>query len=339
MDVSFLRRFLFLFVFASSISAFAWPWTRGRDSQAAPQGYLYQPEFQRMTDAYLRLLDGFPTDKLNNLPSDQKAACVDRYNGILNDGLIDIRIALGYFDWSTGSAIGNYGLSPSMDLGAYAAIKDMLTNRCRGNLRICGFKQDGKNPYVFTRDVMVLGQKVQARVEMHFSSATEYYSSNIGKYSADQKERTQFMDNFFASALQNADATFYFGHSRNGGGPDFSPPRLTSKNKVDYSGYYEVVRPGFKKMISALSDGSKQTKIFGLMSCDSRDHFLSKLRATAPHTGVITSTAVLNVDEVYTAMLGAIDALLRGQCQKSFYKELRMTDRNQQFITMDGMFE
>ncbi|MDG0817135.1 hypothetical protein [Bdellovibrio svalbardensis] len=335
MNVSFFKHILWTLILASSVNAWAWPWSRAPKTET----YLYQPEFQRMGQSYLDLLDGFPTDKLSSLPADQKAACVDRYSGILKDGVIDIRLALGYFDWTTGTPVGNYGLSPSMDLGAYAALKDVLTNSCTGSLRICGFKQDPKNPYIFTREVVVFGQKYRARVEMHFSSATEYYSSNVGKYANDQRERTQFMDNFFASALQNADATFYFGHSRNGGGPDFSPPRLTSKNKVDYDGYYEVVRPGFKKMLSALSNGSSQTKIFGLMSCDSRDHFLGKLRGAAPKTGVITSTAVLNVDEVYTAMIGAIDALLRGQCQKSFYKELRMTERNQKYITMDGMFE
>lgn len=336
MDVSIFRRILYTLILTSSLSATAWPWTR---SEVQNQTYLYQNEFQRMGKNYLTLLDNLPTDRLSNLPPDQRAACQNRYNGILKDGVIDIRIALGYFDWTTGATVGNYGISPSMDLGAYTAIKDLLTDSCFGNIKFCGFRQDPRNPYVFTRTVTIFGQQYPARVEMHFASATEYYSSNIGKYSREQQERTQFMDDFFASALQNADATFYFGHSRNGGGPDFAPPRLTRANKVDYDGYYEVYRPGFKKVLSALSDSSKQTKIFGLMSCDSRDHFLKKLRAAAPHTGVITSTAVLNVDEVYTAMLGASDALLRGQCQKSFYKEMRMTERNQKYITMDGMFE
>lgn len=332
MNILIFRRFMFTLILATSLHSLAWQ-TYDSDN------YLYQTEFDQMGQDYLQLLESLPTDQLNSLPANQKAACIQRYSEILKDGVIDIRIALGYFDWTTGSSIGNYGLSPSIDMTAYVVLRDVLTDHCYGNLRLCGFRQDPRNPYVFTREINPFGKRYQARIEMYFSSITEDYLSNIGQYADRQKNRTQFMDNFFAAALQNADAVFYFGHSRNGGGPDFAPPRLTSENKVDYAGYYEVYRPGFKKMLKALSSSTKQTQILGLMSCDSRDHFISKLRATAPHTGFITSTAVLDVDGVYTAMLGGLDALLRGQCQKSFYRELRMTEDNQKNITMDGMFE
>lgn len=322
----------------TSTSSAGW-FGRGRDNQEAPANYLYEQEFRNMGKGYTALLEDLPNDNIAKLPSDQQQMCRQRYDGILNDGVIDIRVALGYFDWTTGSTVYNYGYSPSMDLGGYAALKDLITSRCSGNLRICGFKQQSpNNPYVFTRNVTLFGKQYPVRLEVQFSSATEYFESNTGKYANQQQQRTAFMDKYFADALQNADATFYFGHSRNGGGPDFAPPRLTKARKVNYDGYYEVVRPGLQKMMAALNS-QKQTKIFGLMSCDSRDHFWRKLRTAAPHTGVITSTAVLNVNEVYTAMIGAVDAILRGQCQKTFYRELRMTERNQQFITMDGMFE
>ena len=330
MDVSsFSRGFLFFLALIFSNIAFAYQ----NDS------YLYQNEYLRFAQSYLSLLQDLPTDRLSSLPADKQATCTQRYNGILKDGVIDIRVALGYFDWTTGSAVGSYGLSPSIDLGAYASLRDTLTDRCHGNLRFCGFKSDSRNPYVFTRTVSLFGKTYPVRLEMHFSSATEFFAANTGQYSSQQQQRTQFMDSFFANALQNSDATFYFGHSRNGGGPDFAPPRLMKNNKVDYKGYYEVVRPGFKKVMAALSNPDKQTPIFGLMSCDSRDHFAGPLRKLAPHTGIITSTAVLNLDQVYTAMIGAIDAILRGQCQQGFYKELRMTPGNQEHITMDGMFE
>ncbi len=51
-------------------------------------------------------------------------------------------------------------------------------------------------------------------------------------------------------------------------------------------------------MLNAL-DSDRQAAVIGLMSCDSRDHFLRKVRAVAPHTGVITSMAVLSANEVY----------------------------------------
>ncbi|WP_413612976.1 hypothetical protein [Bdellovibrio sp. HCB-110] len=310
----------------------------------AGRGYLYEANFNHMGDSYLDRLESMPTDQLSSLANDKRNICIHRYRGILDDGVLDIRIALGYFDWTTGNNVyaghTNYGLSPSMDLGAYSALKRLLLTPCYGKARFCGFRQDPKNSYRFLREVQIHGNKYNARVEIHFSSATEYLNANLVDYRTEQKQRTQFMENYFARALQEADAVFYFGHSRNGGGPDFAPPIfIPGRNKVNYDGYYEVQRPGLKKMISALNNGSKKTAVIGLMSCASRDHFLSRVRAAAPKTGVITSMDVLNVDEVYTAMIGGADALLRGQCQRSFYQQLRMTHNNQKFITMDGMFE
>jgi hypothetical protein len=302
-------------------------------------GYLYEREFYYLGLDYLSLLEELPTDDLTKLPQTQRTACEKRYTDILSDGVIHIQIAVGYFDWTTGKEVGSYGLSPSMDPGAFSALDSIITDHCSGNLRLCGFKRDPSNSHLFRRDLNIFGKHYRAEIEMYYSSESEYYFDNIGYLKSQQKARTATMDSFFADGLQNSDAIFYFGHSRNGGGPDFAPPRLNRFNKVDYDGYYEIYRPGFKKLLQALSDPLKQTKILGLMSCDSRDHFLKPIRKAAVKTGVITSTAVLEINNVYTAMIGAIDALLRGQCQKSFYKELRMTPGNQLYITMDGMFE
>lgn len=306
-------------------------------------GYLYESTFLNMGRNYLQLLGGKSTDSLANLAPDKKIKCLQRYSPILTDGVIDIRIALGYFDWTTGTDVyvegRPFGVSPSLDIGAYYSLKDLLLTPCYGKARFCGFRQDGNSAYRFYRDVQIHGQTYRAQVEVHFSSATEYLDQNQKSYRSEQQRRSGFAETFFVKGLQNADAVFYFGHSRNGGGPDFSPPVFVSgRNKVNYDGYYKPKQPGFKKMASALKS-EKKTPILGLMSCASRDHFLSRLRKLAPGTGVITSLDVLNVDEVYTAMIGGVDAILRGQCQQSFYQSLRMTKNNQKYITMDGMFE
>ncbi|WP_413559645.1 hypothetical protein [Bdellovibrio sp. HCB209] len=310
---------------------------------AEARGYLYQGSFDSYGESYAVNLANLPNDKLANLPSDQRAMCEQRYGRILNDGLIDIRVAMGYLDWTTGSVVRsgsrNYGYSPSIDIGAYYALRELITGKCRGNLQLCRFKQETSgNPYVFVKNVTVHGRQVRARIEMQFASASEFLENNIN--SATQEQRTAFMQTFYDRALQDADAAFYFGHSRNGGGPDFAPPKLIpGTNKVNYAGYYKKYRPGFNKMLQSLSNPSRQADVIGMMSCNSRDNFMNKLRSVAPKSGVITSTAVLTVEEVYTAMIGGMDGLLRGQCQKSYYKSLRMTERNAQNITMDGMFE
>jgi hypothetical protein len=218
-------------------------------------------------------------------------------------------------------------------------MKSLLTSGCYRNLQFCSFQRDPNNPYVFHKSVRIRGQNISVRVEIEFSSATESLSSNLGRYGYEQSQRTASTESFFLRGLQSADAVFYFGHARNGGGPDFAPPIFVpGKNKVDYNGYYLVNRPGLKKMLGALSS-QKKAPVIGILACNSREHFLRRLLAAAPDSGIITTLDVTTVDEPFTAILGASDALMRGKCQKSFYQSLRMTARNTQFITMDGMFE
>lgn len=312
-------------------------------SAVGAEAAIYENEFLNLGKSYIKQVGGLPTDDLNSLPSDQRGKCEQRYSPVWNDGVIDIRIVMGYFDWTNGEPIKmngrDYGYSPSIDPGAFNAVREIMTSRCPGRAEFCEFKQEKGNPYRFTKNVVIHGRQYLARVDMVFSSVTEYLNYNNGKYANEQRARSQSAKNFFNGALQSADAVFYFGHSRNGGGPDFDPPIFVSgTNKVNYNGYYKVHQPGLKNLLSALSGGRKPA-ILGLMSCSSRNHFLGPIASVAPGTGVISSMDVLEVQGVYTALIGGVDAVLRGQCQKTFYKSLRMTSFNQQYITMDRMFE
>ncbi|WP_413289437.1 hypothetical protein [Bdellovibrio sp. HCB337] len=311
-------------------------------ASASAQAYIYESAFYNLGKDYLRQVGRLGTDNLRSLPSGEREKCQSRYERILNDGVIDIRIIIGYFDWTTGSQIyssgRNYGYSPSIDPGAYRALREIITSRCPGEAEFCEFSADG--PYKYSKSVINQGRRYLARVEIVFASVSEYYSANTGRYSSEQQQRSQAALAAFNSALKNADAVFYFGHSRNGGGPDFNPPIFKpGTNKVDYSGYYKPQRPGYRKLISVLSSSDRKPSILGLMSCDSRDHFLSGLKKVAPRMGVISSKDVLKVDGVYTALIGASDAILRGQCQRGFLESIRRTSFNRQYITMDRMFE
>lgn len=303
----------------------------------ANAGYLNERSFDINAESYMKLLDQVPTENWDNIPADKKAYCSRRYDGILKDKVLDIRISLGYFDWTAFTSPIGAGPSPSIDLGAYAALRKLLLSNCRGNARFCGFRPDYQGNSRFTRDIQIAGKTYTARVELHHSSVSESFRHNTGAARYQQQQRTQFMENFYAQSLQKADAAFYFGHSRNGGGPDFAPPVLV-RGRVDYDGHYIPKKPGAKHMIGALSGTNTPAPIIGLMSCDSRDHFLRKIQAVAPNSGIITTTAVLGTGEAYTALIGATDALLRGQC-RNFYQSLRLTKSNAKYVTMDGMFE
>lgn len=304
--------------------------------------YLFEAIFDQLGRNYLINLGRVNTDVFEELSAEQQTSCRKRYDGLVSDRSLDIKIALGYFDWTSGRIVkykgGNYGFSPSIDLGAYKALTKLMLSPCRNKAQFCGFRKDSEDDYHFAKTVQIHGIPITAKIELHFSSATEFLNHNLGGYHKEQNIKTNFMNNFFENALRNADATFYFGHSRNGGGPDFSPPVFVrGKNKVNYNGYYEIKQPGFKKLLAAIN-GESRTKILGLMSCASKLHFFNKIKSVAPEMGVISSKEVITIDEVYTAMVGALDSLLRGQCQSSFYKALRLSPNNAKYITMDNMF-
>lgn len=309
---------------------------------SSAQAYIYESTFLSLGKDYLSLVGRVPTDKVKRLFFREDEKCKKRYSQIWSDGVIDMRIVIGYFDWTTGTQVyyngQNFGLSPSIDLGAYSALREIITSPCPGRAEFCGFSQT--SPYRFTKMVSSQGRRFQARVEIVFASVSEYLSANTGRYSVEQQKRSQDAEASFHSALRNADAVFYFGHSRDGGGPDFSPPVFRrGTNKINYGGYYQVQKPGEKKMLAALASSGQRASILGLMSCDSRDHFLSKLKKVAPGMGLISSKDVLKVDGVYTALIGAADAILRGQCQKGFLDSIHRTDFNKRYIAMDRMFE
>lgn len=323
-------------LFATLSCSLVWAQNRG--------SYLYENGFTSLGMDYADLLADKKNDRLEELSEDKRSVCIKRYQELLKDQILDIRIPLGYFDWTTGAEVisegSNYGFSPSLDLGIFYALQNLLLTPCSGRLRFCGFKRDRQNSLLLVKNINIHGQNTQVLISMHHASITELLAINLYDKRKQQMENTSFMDDFFTDSLKNADAVFYLGHSRNGGGPDFAPPVFVpGKNKVDYKGYYQVRKPGLNKMLRALNGSTPKTPVIGLMSCASREHFLQMLRKIAPNSGVISSRDVLTVDHVFTATIGAIDALLRGQCQKSFYQSIRMTEENQAYITMDGMFE
>jgi len=341
-----LAKSLFLIFYAVSTltmasSAFAQATTVG----SAPAGPLYSFYMTQAAESYIDSLKSMPTDEITSLDPEQQAICEKRYAGILKDGIIDIKIAMGYFDWSLPDPapilLGdkNYGWSPSIDLGIFASFRDFLVTPCEGTLQFCGFHQESKSSPYFTKYVTIRGQRYLARIEMRNASISEYLINNTQTNLAAQQAQSAAMDKFFADSFANSDVLIYFGHSRNGGGPDFNYPRILPNGHLDYANYYKRVRPGFTKMAVDLKASKTPPAIFALMSCDSRDHFFDSIRTLAPSMGVISSTAILNIKETFTATAGTIDAVLRGQCQRSFYQEIRMDSSNQKFITMDGVFK
>lgn len=277
--------------------------------------YGYGYWMPRMVADYLKVVD-------NNSPKVGPDKCERVYSNAINKGVLDIRYALGYFDDSTGEERVwegiNYGLSPSLDIETFNAVRQVLTSRCWDrSLRSCGFSESGdpkQGKVVLTKNIDLHGKKTLVRLTLTQGSATESFVQNKGPQAARQSFITaQAEDNFF-NGLKVADIVLYNGHSRNGGGPDFNPPILMSNLHVNYKGYYEVKRPGIIRTMKSLQENPNKGIIVGFFSCYSKKHFYNTFTQANPSQRVILSADTIDYFDSLKASMGYLEGFLRGSC-------------------------
>ncbi len=120
----------------------------------------------------------------------------------------------------------------------------------------------------------------------------------------------------FLTAIREADAVFYNGHSRTGGGPDFAPPRLLHEGStahVDYTAYAAQER-GLDDLLEALRARSG-ARVLGLYSCASTQHFARRIREARPKIALVTSPHLLYFADALEQLLATIESLSKMKCQ------------------------
>lgn len=288
-------------------------------------GYAYWgPKF---VNDYLKELDA-------TSPKEGQRSCESMYSRALNKGVLDIRYALGYFDDSTGhDAIWNginFGMSPSLDVDIFYALRGVLTSRCRGDLRFCGFKESSdpnSGVVVLQKKMKFQGRKILVRLTLSQASASPSFVKNKGSLKDRQAELTARSEENYFGGLRSADIVLYNGHSRNGGGPDFAPPILNSENKVNYKGYYEIKRPGINKVMSALKDNPDKGIIVGLFSCYSHKHFYNTFTKANPNQRLILSADTIDYVDSLKASVGYAEGFLRGMCGEELSSTAKRYDK------------
>lgn len=277
---------------------------------------------------YLKEVDG-------NSPKEGPRQCENVYANALNRGVLDIRYALGYFDDSRGedSIVNgvNYGLSPSLDIEIFDAVRDELTKNCWSfSKRLCGFKESGDpstGKVVLTKQEKIHGRKITVRITLTHASASWSFAKNKGELTSRQNMLTQQSEENFFGGLKTADVVIYNGHSRNGGGPDFAPPILNSHNKVNYKGYYEKKRPGIIKTIASLKQNPNKGFILGLFSCYSRKHFYQTFMSANPQQGLILSADTIDYFDALKGSVGYLEGILRGSCGQELSESAKQNDK------------
>jgi hypothetical protein len=190
--------------------------------------------------------------------------CQEKMKRLYKDGTANVDIFLGY-----GDAGGNPPYNWNSVERAYL-IQKLYVACGAGRPEPCGFKADPKNADRLSK-TLPDGKKVVVNVH----NSAHGIRDDLNRNHPDQQKITNRMNEKFKKALRENEAVFYIGHSRDGGGPDFGPPRLLANGHTDYA-WYRKNRPGLKMIQESMS--KSHPELYGSFSCDSLNHFSNPIR-------------------------------------------------------------
>lgn len=298
---------------------------------------------------YDKYLTGMLQRYMKKVPAEKMGAanCQTLYDKWMQDGILDLHYALGYFDDSTtgheviseGPPRVNYGLSPSWDPLVFAVIKNHLQQACRPQsaLLTCGFtaSQNHFGEIVLQKDFVLFSRTLKMQITLTKASATEFFQKNKNEKAEDQKRATEVSERNFFDGLRTADIIFYNGHSRVGGGPDFSPPVLNRNNKPDYRGYYQIQRPGLSRLLKEINDRPDSDFILGLFSCSSHRHFFKDLSTVKKDLKLVLSRDTISYFDSLYASMGLIEGMMHGACGADLKKSFQTDSVRQGFTFLN----
>lgn len=254
-------------------------------------------------------------------PQAQFKCFSDYQKRLKNSSRMRIAVALGYSD----------GIDERSDIVTdhfmRQQITNLLTSPCKYEKQgFCEFRlaEDGpRSPSVYSRELKGPNDE-SLLVEVHVinSSYDILNSDNKTIYKIQQQAQSDAAKAFYGWALKNADAVFYEGHSRDGGGPDFAPPRAARNGKVDYP-WYRKNRPGFTYLLNNLPAPQEAPLFLGLYSCASDSHFRKKLSPLLQQSHLVLSTKVVPSDSTKESLLSSLEAVLNFECPTQIEARIR----------------
>ncbi|MGH7821022.1 MAG: hypothetical protein ACREQ9_14760 [Candidatus Binatia bacterium] len=270
-------------------------------------------------------------------------ACRAFYRNLYDGSDLDVRIAFGYMDAPAdeGPIVvdgTDYGLNYALDGHARSAFTSWIQRPCEGSERLCGFRARPEDPDLYVKE---LGPEAEnhreVRVRVTHASAAPFHVRNVegGDQHDVQSQLTHVAEANFLGGLGQADAVFYVGHARGGGGPDFAPPILRGDRHVNYDGYYRRVKPGVKKLLHFLANAQKPAKVISLLSCKATGLFVDRFRLEmiASESMFVTAPNLTGYKAILLTTVVIFDSLLNGRC----LTEIRsMLDRVETFATVGG---
>jgi hypothetical protein len=229
------------------------------------------------------------------------SSCKDTYAKFFEKDQLDFRIVFGYKDARPARLVG--------DRYERAYVIQKLLDY--------GFTRSPENAekLVYQR----LGVDVRPKkIILTLVASSVGPDDNENRRDPFQKWSSQHAEETFLNGLNGADLVFYYGHSRDGGGPDFMPPKLTRDNHTDYQ-WYKKNKPGVKKMVAALGKSATGPKVIGLYSCVSDRWFTHTLHQLKPKMALMVSHSLLYYIDALNGMIETLKSLLEMKCQANFH--------------------
>ncbi len=211
--------------------------------------------------------------------------------------VLSFRVAFGYKDARPARFVS--------DLYEKVQLIQRLSQPCREKGQYsCGFTRAADDGDWLYRKLRTENGK-QLLVNLRITASSASPDDEANRRDRFQEFLTQASEDNFLSGVRQAEATVYVGHSRDGGGPDFSPPRLRRDEHVDYS-WYQKTQPGLNKMLAALKKNTvhrrrpllrqplrPQGQVLGLVSCRSTQLFARMIEKSSKAVELISANELV----------------------------------------------
>ncbi len=238
-------------------------------------------------------------------------ACRASYTRVYAAPTLEVRVVFGYKDARPARFVA--------DRYERMLFLERITGKCGKEKGACGFKRDGHGVDLFTKKMAGPdGGPREIRLRVAHSSVGPDDEEN--RKNPFQAWRTRYARELYLGGFGGADVVLYNGHSRAGGGPDFSPPRLRAGDEVDY-GWYRGHTPGFQSVLRSMRTARnepRKPRLVGFLSCASTKLFLGKVLELQPNLTTVTSSKLIYFADALEATLEALNSVLAMRCEADF---------------------
>lgn len=238
-------------------------------------------------------------------PLPQGDSCKKTYEKLLESDPIRITVLFGYKDARPAPFVG--------DRYERLSFEQKLLGSCSPGENACEFHRDPQDMDLFFKDLRFVRGK-NHRVQIRIMASSAGPDDRTNRDDSFQRWQSIRAEDTFHSALQSDDVVFYNGHSRDGGGPDFWPPRIYKNGHVQYA-WYSKTKKGLTDMVESLKKNDQHPQLLGLFSCVSSEHFSQELHQAQKNLGLITSRRLLYYSDGLRQSYGALSVLLRLGCE------------------------